>query len=490
MTMIQDVIPKKTENYPEKVLQFGEGNFLRAFVDWMIDNANRSGIYRGSIIVCQPIDQGLKEIINRQNGIYTLAMRGSEKGKPIENIEVITSVSRCINPYENYDELLKIAESSALEVIISNTTEAGIAYHAGDKLNDRPPVSFPAKVTAFLYHRFQTFQGATNRGLLFLPVELIDNNGAELKRLILKYASEWNLGKAFTDWIEHANKFTNTLVDRIVTGYPKEEAGSFESKLGYKDYLIDTCEPFNLWVIEGKQEWAEILPVHRTTANVIWTDNVKPYKKRKVRILNGAHTSTVLAAYLAGYETVLDFMNDSVFRAFMNQAIYQEIIPTLDLRKEDLENFAAAVNDRFSNPYIKHKLLDIALNSCSKFSTRCLPSILDYYNAKDSLPKCLTFSLAAFMKFYQGELKDNNYIGKRMDGSTYIIRDNIETLFFFAKAWKAEKIEDTVKIILGNTSFWNGKNLNDITDLSNTIICHLKKMEVRSVREIIQEIIK
>lgn len=490
MKTINDVIEKKYGNYPEKVLQFGEGNFLRAFVDWMIDKANRDGIYHGSIVLCQPIAQGLKDMINAQDGVYTLAMRGAENGQPVERIEVITSVSRCINPYENYEDLMEIARSADLEVVVSNTTEAGIAYHAGDQPTDRPPVSFPAKVTAFLYERYKAFHGDPEKGLLFLPVELIDNNGAELKRIVLQYAQEWELGQEFTDWINTANAFTSTLVDRIVTGYPRDEVSYFEEKLGYKDNIIDTSELFNLWVIEGDKKWADKLPVHKTDANVIWTDDVKPYKKRKVRILNGAHTSTVLAAYLAGFDIVGDFMKDDTVRTFMNNVIYQEVIPTLDLPKEELESFAAAVNDRFANPYIKHKLLDIALNSCSKFNARCLPSLLGYVEEKGVLPKCLTFSLAAFIKFYQGEWKDGVYTGTRKDGTQYPLRDDESVIRFFADAWSENDAEGTAEAVLSNKDFWSGKDLTEVPGLKDAVAGYLKEMEEKEIKEIMAELIR
>ena len=490
MKTINDVIEKKYGNYPEKVLQFGEGNFLRAFVDWMIDKANRDGIYHGSIVLCQPIAQGLKDMINAQDGVYTLAMRGAENGQPVEKIEVITSVSRCINPYENYEDLMEIARSADLEVVVSNTTEAGIAYHAGDQPTDRPPVSFPAKVTAFLYERYKAFHGDPEKGLLFLPVELIDNNGAELKRIVLQYAQEWELGQEFTDWINTANAFTSTLVDRIVTGYPRDEVSYFEEKLGYKDNIIDTSELFNLWVIEGDKKWADKLPVHKTDANVIWTDDVKPYKKRKVRILNGAHTSTVLAAYLAGFDIVGDFMKDDTVRTFMNNVIYQEVIPTLDLPKEELESFAAAVNDRFANPYIKHKLLDIALNSCSKFNARCLPSLLGYVEEKGVLPKCLTFSLAAFIKFYQGEWKDGVYTGTRKDGTQYPLRDDESVIRFFADAWAGNDAEGTAEAVLSNKDFWSGKDLTEVPGLKDAVAGYLKEMEEKDIKEIMAELIR
>lgn len=489
MRSINDTIEKKYGNYPEKVLQFGEGNFLRAFVDWMIDKANRDGIYQGSIVLCQPIAQGLKDMINAQDGVYTLAMRGAENGQPVENIEVITSVSRCINPYENYEDLMEIARSADLEVVVSNTTEAGIAYHEGDQLTDRPPVSFPAKVTAFLYERYKAFNGDPQKGLLFLPVELIDNNGAELKRIVLKYAEEWELGQEFTEWVNTANEFTSTLVDRIVTGYPRDEISYFEEKLGYKDNIIDTSELFNLWVIEGDKKWADKLPVHKTDANVIWTDDVKPYKKRKVRILNGAHTSTVLAAYLAGFNIVGDFMKDDTVRTFMNDVIYKEVIPTLDLPKEELESFAAAVNDRFANPYIKHNLLDIALNSCSKFNARCLPSLLGYVEEKGELPKCLTFSLAAFIKFYQGEWKDGVYTGTRKDGTQYPLRDDEAVIRFFADAWAENDAEKTAESVLSNKDFWSGKDLTEVPGLKDAVAGYLKEMDKKEIKEIMAELI-
>ena len=489
MRSINDTIEKKYGNYPEKVLQFGEGNFLRAFVDWMIDKANRDGIYQGSIVLCQPIAQGLKDMINAQDGVYTLAMRGAENGQPVENIEVITSVSRCINPYENYEDLMEIARSADLEVVVSNTTEAGIAYHEGDRLTDRPPVSFPAKVTAFLYERYKAFNGDPQKGLLFLPVELIDNNGAELKRIVLKYAEEWELGQEFTEWVNTANEFTSTLVDRIVTGYPRDEISYFEEKLGYKDNIIDTSELFNLWVIEGDKKWADKLPVHKTDANVIWTDDVKPYKKRKVRILNGAHTSTVLAAYLAGFDIVGDFMKDDTVRTFMNDVIYKEVIPTLDLPKEELESFAATVNDRFANPYIKHNLLDIALNSCSKFNARCLPSLLGYVEEKGKLPKCLTFSLAAFIKFYQGEWKDGVYTGTRKDGTQYPPRDDEAVIRFFADAWAENDAEKTAESVLSNKDFWSGKDLTEVPGLKDAVAGYLKEMDKKEIKEIMAELI-
>lgn len=485
MQNISEKIAKDTTGYPEKILQFGEGNFLRAFADWMIDKANHQGLYQGSIVLCQPIAQGLGDKLNAQNGLYTLAMRGIEGGKAVEKIERITSVSRCINPYEDYQALLDLARSGDLEVVISNTTEAGISYHAGDKLTDAPPQSYPAKVCAFLYERFRHFSGAPDKGLLFLPVELIDNNGANLKRIVLQYAEEWALGADFIHWAGECNHFCSTLVDRIVTGYPRDQIEYFEEKNGYRDDCIVTSEVFHLWVIEGKQEWADILPIHKTGAHVVWTDDVTPYKKRKVRILNGGHTASVLAAYLAGHEIVLDMMGDPVMDAFLNKVLYDEVILTLDLPKEDLLQFASDVKDRFRNPYIKHRLLDISLNSCSKWCARCLPSLLGYVQKQGTLPQGLTFSLAAFLKFYQIREQDGLYLGTRADGSTYPVKDDADVLTFFAQVWAQNDAAGVAKAALSHTAFWDGQDLTEIPGLTDAVAGYLAALQAGPVRDVI-----
>lgn len=484
---INEVVENKYGKYPEKILQFGEGNFLRAFADWMIDEANERGDYQGSIVLCQPIGDfpQMADMINAQDGTYTLAMRGIDEGEAVERIRPITSVSRCINAYRDFDALMEIARSEDLEVVISNTTEAGIAYKEGDKLTDTPASSFPAKVTQFLYERYKAFNGDKNKGLLFLPVELIDYNGTELKRIILQYAKEWNLEEEFINWIEEANKFTNTLVDRIVTGYPRDQISYFEEKNGYSDDVIVTSEVFNLWVIEGKKEWADILPIHKGKANVVWTDDVKPYKMRKVRILNGGHTSTVLAAYLAGHNIVLDFMKDEVFKTYLEKLLYNEVIPTCDLPKDELEAFAKAVGERFANPYIKHNLLDISLNSCAKFNARCLPSLLGYIDKFNEVPKLLTFSLAAFIKFYQVTEVEGKYMGKRADGTEYQVKDDADVLEFFAKLWTSNDANEIATKVLANTAFWSGKDLTKVVGLTEQVAAYLEEMNNKDMKAIV-----
>ena len=374
----------------ETVIQFGEGGFLRGFADWMLQKLNDSGEYHGSVVVVQPIEKGMVDRLNGQNGLYTHIIRG------VEGVEtqIINVISRCINPYEDYQGYLALADHPDFRVIISNTTEAGIAYLADDKPTDAPPKSFPAKLTALLHRRF--LKGLD--GFLLLPCELIDRNGDKLKEIVLKYASDWNLGGDFINWINTRNHFCSTLVDRIVTGYPKDE----QLDLGYIDNMVNTSEYFHLWVIEGDKRLADELGL-----NVIRTDNLEPYRTRKVRILNGAHTSMVPYALLKGFDTVKSCMDDPEMLSFVKKCVYDEIIPTLDLPRDELIGYADNVLQRFANPYIRHYLSSIALNSVSKFKVRVLPSILEYIRRTQKIPRNLILSLGALIKFYkEGEPND------------------------------------------------------------------------------------
>lgn len=396
------------EDAPERVLQFGEGNFLRAFVDYFIDMLNEKTGFAGKVVLTQPIAPGLADMINEQQGLYTLYLRGFNKGKKVNDKRVISCVSRCINPYADYDALLACAKNPDLRFIVSNTTEAGIVYDPESKFEDRPPHSFPAKLTRFLYERF------ANKlpGFIILSCELIDNNGKELQSCVMKHVRDWNLGEEFASWVESQNTFCSTLVDRIVTGYPRAEADALNEENGYIDQLIDTGEVFGFWVIEGKQSIYDELPFDKAGLPVLVTDDHSPYKQRKVRILNGSHTSMVLAAHLAGQTIVRDCMHDDVIRGYMEKAIYEEIIPTLTLPKEEVMEFAASVTDRYQNPYIDHKLLDIALNSTAKWRARVMPSLKAHVDKTGQLPECLTFSFAAYIAFYQkGEsVRDDEWV--------------------------------------------------------------------------------
>jgi tagaturonate reductase len=479
--------------FPEKILQFGEGNFLRGFCDWMVDTMNRKGLFQGRIVVVQPIEQGLAELLNERNGEYHLGLRGLQQGQIVDELTNISAISRAINPYQDFEAYMACAENPDLRFIISNTTESGIAYVEGEKADAKPPVSFPAKLTVFFYRRFKHFQGDPAKGLVVLPCELIDRNGDQLKAIMIRLAQEWGMEQAFIDWIEQANQFTNTLVDRIVTGYPKDEVEQFEQRLGFKDPLLDTAEPFHLWVIEGETDLAKELPLVEAGLNVIWTRDMTPYRTRKVRILNGAHTMTVLGAYLAGKDTVKECMDDELIAGFMNKGLNEEIIPTLDLPKEELESFAAAVLERFANPFIKHYLLSISLNSVSKFKTRVLPSIHEYVRRTGKTPHLLGFSLAALLAFYRGyEIKEGALIGKRGD-EMYRIQDDAAYLEWFQKHWAAcdgteSSIREFASAALANTTFW-GEDLTQVHGLLDSVSKGLHQITTVGAREAIQQIV-
>ena len=378
----------------ETVMQFGEGGFLRAFIDYFFHKMNVQGVYDGKVVIIQPIEKGMVDMLNAQDCKYNLFLRGVDNGQVVNERTYIESVSRAINPYTDFDSYMALAENPDLRVIISNTTEAGIEYLGTEKLTDRPAKSYPAKLTQFLYKRFQTGL----KGFILLPCELTDHNADLLRECVNKYAKLWELGEDFEKWLKKENTFCNTLVDRIVTGYPRDEVEELTKQIGYKDNMIDTGEIFHLWVIEGHFE--EELPFNKAGINVVWTDNVDPYKKRKVRILNGAHTSMVLGAYLYGLETVGECLKDETVCAFLKKCIFEEIVPTLGNTETDIK-FGEAVLERFSNPFIKHMLLSIALNSVSKFQVRVLPTILEYKEQNGVYPPALTFSMAALIAFYR-----------------------------------------------------------------------------------------
>ena len=383
----------------EKIIQFGEGGFLRGFADWMLQIVNENTDFGGKAVVVQPIEKGMCEALTAQNCEYTHLCRGVE-GVDEKKINVI---SRCVNPYADFDEYTRLAENPDFRFIISNTTEAGICFNAEDKIDDCPPTSFTAKVTQLLKRRYNLGLD----GFIFLPCELIDKNGENLKKCVLKYAELWQLGDGFISWVNESNIFCNTLVDRINTGYPKDEA----EELGYNDRLLNTSEYFHLWVIEGYGGLFDELPFDKCGLNVILTDNLERYRTRKVRILNGAHTSFVPYALLLGFDTVKSCIDDETMNAFIRRCVYDEIIPTLDLPKEELSEYADNVLKRFANPYIKHYLSSIALNSVSKFRVRVLPSILEYIKRFGKIPENLIFSFAQLINFYRTDMaKDEKWI--------------------------------------------------------------------------------
>lgn len=378
----------------ETVIQFGEGGFLRGFVDYFFQKLKDQGMFDGSVVIVQPIERGMCDVLKQQNCEYNLFLRGIDDGKVVDEHTHIDIISRCVNPYEENEAYLALAENPDFRFIVSNTTEAGIQFVEDNRFEDAPAKSFPGKLTQLLYKRFKLGL----KGFIILSCELIDHNGEELEKCCLQYADLWKLGEDFKTWLTAENDFCSTLVDRIVTGFPRDEHDALCKRIGEQDNMMDTAEIFHLWVIQGDHE--DELPLQKAGFHVVWTDNVDPYKKRKVRILNGAHTSMVLAARLYGLETVGECLKDEKVSALLKKCIFEEIIPTIGDTKDNRQ-FGAAVLERFSNPFIKHLLLSIALNSVSKFKARVLPTILEYKEEKGTYPQGLTFSLAALIAFYR-----------------------------------------------------------------------------------------
>lgn len=469
---------------PERVLQFGEGNFLRAFVDYFIDILNEKTDFNSKVVLCQPIKPGLADMINEQEGLYTLYLRGYENGQKVNKKRIISCVSRCLNPYEDYQSVLNCAQNPDLRYIACNTTEAGITYDPACQYSDIPAATYPGKLTQFLYERFKHFGTQSGKGFVILSCELIDDNGKELEKCVLQYATQWNLDPDFIDWIKQENIFCSTLVDRIVTGYPRNEAASLCTENGYLDNLIDTGEVFGFWVIEGPDSLKTELPFEKAGLPVLITNDHKPYKQRKVRILNGAHTTMVLGAYLAGQDIVRNCMDDHVIKSFMNKTIYDEIIPTLTLPKAELEEFAASVTERFKNPFIDHALLSISLNSTAKWKARVMPSLKGYLAKFGKLPACITASFAFYIAFYRGfKLADGKLIGKRA-GAEYPIQDDAAILDFYL-AHKDDDPQTLAHAVCSNTEFW-GEDLSAISGFESAVSDYLKVIEEKGAYELMK----
>ena len=429
-----------------RVLQFGEGNFLRAFAEDYFNSANNSGLFKAEVTICQPrINTRVINLLNEQDCNYNVYKRGRLNGEVVDEAVDITCVKECIDTVGEYDKLM--AAFNTADVIISNTTEAGIVFNAEDKLKDAPNVSFPAKITALLYNRYRN--GADK--LLFLPVELIENNADELKKCILKYAELWSLDDSFKAYVETCS-FCNTLVDRIVSGHTD----------GDEDPCSVNCEPYASWLIKADDYCKELLPLDKLQG-IQYVSDIAPYRTRKVRILNGAHTMSVLAAHMCGIEIVRDMMHDEDFNAYIMRGL-EEIKSTMNLDKAELDLYADSVLDRFDNPFIDHRLLDIALNSVSKFKARCLDSLLEYTESANEAPQILSFSLAALIDFYL-------YSGKANDS---------EDVISFFNVIKDESDEDIVSKVL---EYFGVNN----TLIYNKVLIHYISITKNGMRSAVRE---
>ena len=482
---INDKVTAK-QNRPIKVLQFGEGNFLRAFVDYMIDIANEKGVFDGSIAIAKPISFGSLELFDKQDNLYTVLLRGKENGKVVNDSRIITSVAKTVDCKDDYEEFMALAELDTLRFVVSNTTEAGITLDKNDHF-DGLPETYPGKLTKFLYTRFERFGGAEDKGLIILPVELIEANGKKLRECVLALCDTWNLPAEFKAWIDSANVFCSTLVDRIVTGYPRGEAEKVWDELGYRDDLVDIGEPFALWVIESDKDISAELPLDKIGLPVVFTNDQRPYRERKVRVLNGAHTSSVLAGYLYGIDIVRDCMQDELMGAFVRRVVMDEIVPQVNLPLSEVQAFAASVFERFENPFIDHALLSISLNSVSKWKARVLPSFKDYVKNNGKLPRLITFSIAALLAFYTAtDLREDGLYAQRKNGDEYVIHDDRFILEFFAEK-SAGSAEALVDAALANVDFW-GEDLSAYDGLNEAVTDWYKKLTadpVAAVKEVL-----
>ncbi len=467
---------------PERILQFGEGNFLRCFIDWQVDILNEKKGLNAGVVVVRPIDTDFPPLLDTQDGLYTSIIRGyDEQGELKNEKRLISCITREIPVYKEYDKFLALAENPDLRFIVSNTTEAGIAYNPEDRYDDRPQSAYPAKLTRFLHERFKKFGGSSDSGFILIPCELIDYNGDALKEIVLKYADLWNLEEEFVSWIEKDNTFCSTLVDRIVTGYPRDEVEELTKELGYKDNFITTGEYFHLFVIQGPDFVGEELHLKGSGLNIKLVEDLKPYKQRKVGILNGCHTALVPVAYLCGIELVKDAVENPDLAAFIQKLLDNEIIPNLGMPVDYLKDYAETVLNRFRNPFINHQLLSISLNSMTKFKTRLLPQFMEYYKSNSSVPPLMSLSLAALICFYRGTL----------DGKEYPVNDDKPFLDLYKELWQKdpESLEDAMDIagrILSLDDHW-GVSLKSLDGLHQKVGEDILKIITNGMTKTLEE---
>ncbi|MDD3078225.1 MAG: tagaturonate reductase [Paludibacter sp.] len=462
--------------YPERIIQFGEGNFLRAFIDWMVYNMNKKADFNSSVVIVQPLPTGMIDVLNEQNGLYHVNLQGLDKGETVNSIDLIDVISRALNPYSQFDEYLKLAEQPEIRFVISNTTEAGIAFDPSCKLDDAPASSYPGKLTQLLYHRFKTFDGAADKGLIIFPCELIFHNGVELKKTINQYIELWDLGADFQNWFNTACGVYSTLVDRIVPGYPRETIHEILDKIQLEDKMVVQAEIFHLLVIEAPESVAAEFPAPKAGLNVLFVPDEKPYHERKVTLLNGPHTVLAPVAYLSGLNIVRECLNDEVVSKFLHQVMFNELLETLDLPKAELEKFAADVLDRFNNPFVKHFVTSIMLNSFPKFKTRDLPGLKIYLDRQGKLPVGLVLGLAAIITYYKG--------GKRGDDEI-VPNDDKAILYLLKSLWATNDVTKVAEGVLAAEFIW-GENLNNIPGLTEKLTEYLVEIHKAGMKETVK----
>ncbi len=469
----------KANQYPDKIIQFGEGNFLRAFVDWIVWNTNRATDFNAGVVVVQPIDRGMVDMLNSQDGLYHLNLQGIDKGEAVDSIDMIDVINRGINPYREFDSYMALAEDPNIRFVISNTTEAGIAFDPACRIDDKPASSYPGKLTQLLYHRYEHFKGDMTKGFIILPCELIFLNGKELKKCISQYIDLWNLGEGFRTWFEEACGVYCTLVDRIVPGYPKDTIEQIHERIGYSDNLVVKGEIFHLWVIEAPESVAKEFPADKAGLNVLFVPSEAPYHERKVTLLNGPHTVLSPVGYLSGLDTVKQCVEDPEVGPFVKKVMYGELLETLNLPKPELEAFADSVVERFVNPYVKHFVTSIMLNSFPKYKTRDLPGLKTYLERKGELPKGLVLGLAAIITYYKGGKRGNDEIVPNDDAAIIELLKNL---------WAEGDVRKVAEGVLAAEFIW-GENLNEIPGLTDLVTADLALIQKEGMRAAVKNVI-
>ena len=465
---------------PERIIQFGEGNFLRAFVDWIIYNMDQKTDFNSSVVVVQPIERGMVDWLNGQDCLYHVNLQGKENGAPVNTLTRIDVISRALNPYTQNQAFMALAEQPEMRFVISNTTEAGIAFDPTCKLGDAPAASYPGKLVQLLFHRYQYFNGDPTKGMIIMPCELIFLNGHHLKECIYQYIELWknDLGKdyeGFKAWFTNHCYVCATLVDRIVPGFPRDTINEIQQKICYKDNLVVKAENFHLWVIEKAEnmtveQMREEFPAEKAGLHVLITDNEKPYHARKVTLLNGPHTVLSPVAFLSGVNIVRDACEHPVIGSYIHKVQFDELMQTLDLPIDECKQFANDVLERFENPFVDHQVTSIMLNSFPKYETRDLPGVKTYLQRKGKLPEGLVLGLAAIITYYKG--------GKRDDGTNIVPNDDQKIMDHLTELWATGNTQAVAEGVLAFDYVWH-------EDLNQTVpgLCDMVKRYLDLIQE-------
>ncbi|MDB5196567.1 MAG: tagaturonate reductase [Flaviaesturariibacter sp.] len=470
---------------PEKVLQFGTGVLLRGLPDYFIDKANRQGIFNGRIVVVKSTSQGDSNAFDRQDGLYTLCVRGIQQGKKVEENLINSSISRVLNATEDWAQVLECAHNQAMQVIISNTTEVGIQL-VHDDIRHHPPKSYPGKLLAFLYERFHAFGGSEHSGMVIVPTELIPENGKKLESIVLELAHLNSLEDAFIEWLEIHNYFCNSLVDRIVPGKPElTTQTAIEEKLGYKDGLLIISEVYRLWAIEGNEQVKSILSFAEADTGVIIQPDIDIYRELKLRLLNGAHTLSCGLAHLAGFTTVKEAMDDEALAAYIAELMQTEIASAIPYAVPfyQAQAFSFSVLDRFRNPHIQHQWLSITMNYSSKMKMRCIPVLLEHYKHTEAVPELFALGFAAYLCFLKPiNQKGSQYFGE-LNGVSYLIQDDMAATF--CKRWAGLTTAGLVQEVLRDSSYW-GADLYALPGFAEAVIDKVNSILTNGVKETLE----